>query len=92
MRIGDPIEHPSEVDGFVTARFGMHVGRFGRTRFYRNEHGPWPLQTATVTALDDELVASAGLPGVTDRPPESVLFASGVSTRFSLGVPVDREA
>jgi uncharacterized protein YqjF (DUF2071 family) len=67
---------------FLTARWGMFTARGGRTRFLPNEHGPWPLQSAELLSLDDDLVAAAGLPGVTNRPPDSVLFSAGVTTRF----------
>lgn len=67
---------------FLTARWGMFTTRGGRTRFLPNEHEPWPVHTAELFGLDDELVAAAGLPGVTDRAPDSVLFSPGVTTRF----------
>jgi uncharacterized protein YqjF (DUF2071 family) len=73
---------------FLTSRWGMHVrrpGRFaGRTRYWSNAHESWPLQRAELVELDDELVAWAGLPGVTDRAPDSLLYSRGVSTRFAL--------
>jgi uncharacterized protein YqjF (DUF2071 family) len=73
---------------FLTARWALFQSRFGRTRYLRNEHEPWPLQAARLVSLGDELVAAAGLPGVADRPPDSVLFSQGVTTRFA--VPRDR--
>ena len=72
---------------FLTARWGMHTRILGRTRFVPNEHEAWPLQQATLEVLDDELVAAAGIPGVASRPPDSVLYAAGVSARFGLPVP-----
>jgi uncharacterized protein YqjF (DUF2071 family) len=70
---------------FLTARWGMFTARRGRTRFLPNEHDPWPIHAAELLELDDELVAAAGLPGVTDRSPDSVLFSPGVTTRFGRG-------
>jgi uncharacterized protein YqjF (DUF2071 family) len=67
---------------FLTARWGMFTARGGRTRFLPNEHEAWPVHAAELLSLDDELVAAAGLPGVTDRAPDSVLFSPGVTTRF----------
>lgn len=84
-RPGERIEADPLAD-FLTARWGMFTVHRGRTRFLPNEHEPWPLHTAELVELDDELVAAAGLPGVTDRPPDSVLFSPGVQTRF--GGPV----
>jgi uncharacterized protein YqjF (DUF2071 family) len=71
---------------FLTARWGMFTERGGRTRFLPNEHEPWPVHSAELLSLDDELVAAAGLPGVTGRPPDSVLFSPGVETRFGWSV------
>ena len=73
---------------FLTARWAMHVGRFGRTRlartqYWRNEHEPWPLFRAELLDLRDELLADAGFPLLADRAPDSVLYSPGVSTRFS---------
>lgn len=69
---------------FLTARWGMHTVLRGRTRFVPNEHEPWPLRRASVVSLDDELVAAGGLPGVTDRAPDSVLYSPGVHARFAM--------
>ncbi len=77
---GDPLAT------FLTARWGMHVGRRHGVDYWRNEHEPWRLFHAEVESLDDELVASSGLPGVATRPPDSVLFSPGVQTRFALPV------
>ncbi len=70
---------------FLTARWGLFQGRFGRTQWLPNEHEPWVLHPARVTSLHDELMAAAGLPGVVDGPPDSVLFSPGVDARFGRG-------
>jgi uncharacterized protein YqjF (DUF2071 family) len=80
-RPGEPVVADPLAD-FLTARWGMFTARGGRTRFLPNEHEPWPMHAAELLSLDDELVAAAGLPGVTDRAPDSVLFSPGVTTRF----------
>ena len=67
---------------FLTARWGLFTAHLGRTWFLPNEHDPWPLRRARVLALDDQLVAAAGLPGLTRRAPDSALFSAGVRTRF----------
>jgi uncharacterized protein YqjF (DUF2071 family) len=84
--LGSVVEGDALAD-FLTARWGMHTSILGRTRFVPNEHEPWPLQRAELVSLDDDLVAAAGLPGIATRPPDSVLFSRGVSTRFGLPVP-----
>ncbi|GAA2754370.1 YqjF family protein [Amnibacterium kyonggiense] len=79
---------PGRVEGdaladFLTARWAMHVGRPWGTRYWRNEHEAWPLHRGELMDLDDELLASAGFPGLADRSPDSVLVSPGVTTRFS---------
>jgi uncharacterized protein YqjF (DUF2071 family) len=71
---------------FLTARWAMHVRRFGRTTYWRNEHEPWPLFRAELLDLRDELLADAGFPDLAVRAPDSVLYSPGVSTRFSAPV------
>ena len=78
---GDPVAD------FLTARWGLHTRAFGRTLFVPNRHEPWPLQDATLLHLDDRLVDVCAVPGVTARPPDSVLFSRGVRTVF--GLPYD---
>lgn len=70
------------VSVFLTARFGMHH-RFGRRPLWvPNTHRPWPLRHARLLHCRDGLVAAAGLAGVTERPPDSVLWSPGVRTQF----------
>src|SRR4051812_1085518 len=74
----------TEVDDFVSARWGLHVRWWGRTSYIPNRHEAWPVHDAQVLALDDGLVASVGLPGLTSRPPDHVAFSPGVRTEFGL--------
>ncbi|MBG6108039.1 YqjF family protein [Frigoribacterium sp. CG_9.8] len=73
---------------FLTARWRLFVGRGGKTAVQANQHGAWPLVTAELLELDDELLAAAGLPGIADRAPDSVLFSPGVLTQFSGAQPL----
>jgi uncharacterized protein YqjF (DUF2071 family) len=84
VRVGDPIASPSTVDEFVTARFGLHTRWMGRTLWIPNHHEPWPLRRAELVHLDDDLVAAAGLPGLVDRMPDSVLHSRGIRTTFGM--------
>jgi uncharacterized protein YqjF (DUF2071 family) len=77
---------PDPLADFLTARWGMFTARGGRTRFHPNVHEPWPVHAAELLEFDDELVAAAGLPGVTDRAPDSMLFSPGVETWFGRAV------
>src|SRR6185369_4436082 len=80
-RIGAAVE-TTPLGDFLTARWGMFTRRGGRTLFVPNEHPPWELRSAELLALDDELLAAAGLPGLAANPPDSVLYSPGVTTRF----------
>jgi uncharacterized protein YqjF (DUF2071 family) len=85
VRVGAPITAPGDLDRFLTARWGLHLLQRGHTTYWPNEHREWPLHTAELLALDDELVAAAGLPQIT-CPPVSVLYSPGVRARF--GAPM----
>ena len=85
-RIGAPIADPSPLEHFLTARWGLHVRAYGRTRYLPNEHPAWPLYHADLLHLADTLVASAGLAGLAATAPVSVLYSPGVPVRF--GTPI----
>lgn len=89
--VGAAIAEPSALAVFLTSRFGLHTSVLRRTVYVPNSHRPWPLYEARVTGLTDSLVAAAGLPGIADQPPESVLFSPGVRTVFGLPYRADRE-
>ncbi|CAN5469099.1 DUF2071 domain-containing protein [soil metagenome] len=73
---------------FLTARWRLFVGRGGKTAVQANRHGAWPLFEAELLELDDGLLAAAGLFGLADRRPDSVLFSPGVLTQFSGAQPL----
>ncbi|WIE72305.1 DUF2071 domain-containing protein [Curtobacterium sp. MCJR17_020] len=86
VRVGEVLDEPGPLETFLTARWGMHVHRAGRTRFWPDEHDAWPLHRASVVSLRDDLVGAAGLPfGLTELEPDSVLYSAGVTTRFGRG-------
>jgi uncharacterized protein YqjF (DUF2071 family) len=97
VRIGAPVADPSELERFVTARWGLHLsGRSAPSRgprpataYWPNEHPEWPLHRAELLDLDDGLVAAAGLPAPTTAP-SSVLWSPGVAVRFGPKRPVAR--
>jgi len=76
------------LDDFLTARWGLHSRLLGRTLWIPNTHERWPLHSAEVLHVDDALVAAAGLPGLADRPPDSVLWSPGVHAAFGLPTSV----
>lgn len=81
VRVGPPIDEPSPVEHFVTARWGLHTRAWNRTLHLPNQHPRWPLHRADLLSLDDALVAAAGLPAPAG-PPDSVLYSPGVPVTF----------
>ncbi len=77
----------TELDDFLSARWGLHQRWWGRTLHVPNHHEAWPVHDAEVLALDDGLMASVGLPDLARRPPDHVGFSPGVFTEF--GFPGD---
>jgi uncharacterized protein YqjF (DUF2071 family) len=84
VRVGTPIVTADPLADFLTARWALFTRRLGRTVRLPNAHASWPLHRAEALVVQDELLAAAGLPGVADRPPDSVLYSPGVRTRFGL--------
>jgi uncharacterized protein YqjF (DUF2071 family) len=81
IRVGEPLVTPTELDIWLTARWGLHHRAAGRTFWTPNEHGTWPLRGAELLEISDELVDAAGI-SVTGPPPVPVRFSSGVHTVF----------
>jgi len=86
VRVGEPVPD-GPLERFLTARWGLHVARFGRTWYLPTTHRPWPLRGAELLELDDGLLAAAGLGDLAARPPDHVAFSDGVAAAF--GLPVD---
>jgi uncharacterized protein YqjF (DUF2071 family) len=86
VRVGEP-RASTPLDDFVSARWGLHVRRWGRTLYIPNQHEPWPLHDAEVLELDDGLLGSVGLADLRGRQPDQVAFSPGVHTEF--GFPGD---
>ncbi|MEO3759186.1 DUF2071 domain-containing protein [Mycobacterium sp. B14F4] len=77
-----PLEH------YMTARWGAHVVRGGRTWYMPNEHPACVLRRAELVSLvESGLFASVGLGDLGARPPDHVAFSSGVTARFGRPVP-----
>jgi hypothetical protein len=81
VRIGERVEQPSELEDFVTARWGLHNDWLGRRLYLPNAHPRWPLFRAELLELDQDLISAAGLPDPAE-PPVSVLYSPGVPVRF----------
>lgn len=89
VRVGE-VREPTPLDDFLTARWGAHVARRRGTTYVPNSHQPWTLCDAEVLELDDGLLASVGLAGIADRPPDHVAFSDGVHAEFGRPVRVGR--
>lgn len=81
VRRGEQLAEPTELEHFLTARWGMHSAFFGRAMYLPNTHPRWPLYRAELLECDEGLVAAAGLPAPTGEP-VSVLYSPGVPVRF----------
>jgi uncharacterized protein YqjF (DUF2071 family) len=76
-----PLEH------YLTARWGVHIVRMGRTWYLPNAHPVWSLRRAELIKFsEDGLFASVGLGELGTRPPDHVTFSDGVTARFGLPV------
>jgi uncharacterized protein YqjF (DUF2071 family) len=89
VRAGGPAPD-GPLERFLTARWGLHTAWLGRTWYIPNEHPPWPLRTAELLALDDGLMAAAGLGDLARRQPDHVAFSDGVPVEFGLPAPAVR--
>ena len=76
---GEPVE-PTPLETWLTARWGAHTRKAGRTWWVPNEHEPWPLRSATIFELTDELLAASGVQPAGERL--RALYSPGVHTRF----------
>ena len=84
VRIGERLARPSDLEQFLTARWGLHTAWYGgRLRYLPNQHPPWPLHRATLLRLEESLIGAAGLPPPAGGP-VSVLFSPGVPVRMGL--------
>jgi uncharacterized protein YqjF (DUF2071 family) len=86
IRVGDPVE-AGPLEHFLTARWGLHLAGGPGTYYWPNSHQRWPLHSATVERLDDELLVAAGLADLSARAPDSVLFSPGVHSVFGPRLP-----
>ncbi|MFE2944098.1 YqjF family protein [Streptomyces sp. NPDC059255] len=85
VRTGAPVEEPTALEHFLTARWALHTSLGGRSLYLPNTHPRWPLRRAELIECTENLVAAAGLPAPAGDP-VSVLASPGVPVRF--GRPV----
>jgi uncharacterized protein YqjF (DUF2071 family) len=88
--VGGPLA-PGPLEHFLTARWGLHVRRFGRTWYLPNEHPAWTLRAAEmVSFVDDGHFEAVGLGRLGARRPDHVAFSSGVPAWFGLPIPATK--
>jgi uncharacterized protein len=78
VEIGEAIR-PAELDKFLTARFRLYTMRFGRLGFAQIEHEPWPLRTARLVQLTQNVVEASGLPQPSGEP--MLLYSPAIRVR-----------
>lgn len=83
--IGEVVD-PTPLEVWLTARWGAHTRKAGRTWWVPNEHETWPLHAARIIELDDELRDASGVRPVGERL--RALYSPGVRTRFGRPCPV----
>jgi uncharacterized protein YqjF (DUF2071 family) len=81
---------PSDLEHFVSARWGLHLAWHGRTLYLPNEHPTWPLHRAELVDLSGDVIAATGLQAPTG-PPISVLYSPGVQVKFGPPLNVARD-
>ncbi len=77
--VGAVVE-PTPLEVWLTARWGAHTRKAGRTWWVPNEHDPWPLRAADVVEFGDDLVDAAGVRRRGERL--RALYSAAMRTRF----------
>ena len=83
--VGEVVE-PTSVEVWLTARWGAHTRKAGRTWWVPNEHVPFPFRAAEVLELTDDLVAAAGVTPTGERL--RALYSPGVRASFGRPSPL----
>ncbi|SPM26772.1 YqjF family protein [Mycobacterium terramassiliense] len=89
VAVGEVVD-PTPLEVWLTARWGAHTRKAGRTWWVPNEHDPWPMRAAEVVELSDELLGASGV-----RPAGArlrALFSEGVRARFGRPRPLEGSA
>lgn len=79
VNVGDVVE-PTPLEVWLTARWGAHTRKSGRTWWVPNEHETWPMHCAEIVELDDDLLDASGVVPAGERL--RALFSPGVRARF----------
>jgi uncharacterized protein YqjF (DUF2071 family) len=79
LRVGEVVE-PTPLELWLTARWGAHTCKAGRTWWVPVAHKPWLLRAAQIVELDDDLLDASEVRLAGERL--RALFSPGVRTRF----------
>jgi uncharacterized protein YqjF (DUF2071 family) len=79
ISVGDVVQ-PTPLEVWLTARWGAHTRKAGRTWWVPNEHEPWPLRAAEILEFDGDLLVGSAVTPAGDRL--RALFSPGVRARF----------
>lgn len=79
ITVGETVE-PTPLEIWLSARWGAHTRKAGRTWWVPISHEPWKLHAAKVHELNDDLLQANGMRPAGDRM--RALFSPGVRTRF----------
>lgn len=91
VRIGERIERPDDLSIFLSARWGLYSrALFGGLMYAPVDHEPWPLHTASLESIDQNVVQASGLAAPHGEP--HVMFSPGVSVRIGLPRRVAKRA
>jgi len=68
--VGNPIpqSQPGSLEFFLTERYCLYSTHRGKVYRARIHHSPWPLQNATLTSLNSNMIECLGLPTPHDDP------------------------
>jgi uncharacterized protein YqjF (DUF2071 family) len=83
VRPGDPLES-SDLDTWLTGRWRAYTTHLGQLLAFPVEHEPWPLRSARLDTLEENLSDHAGLPELGE--PSLVHYSDGVR-RVRLAFP-----
>jgi len=67
------------LERFLTARFRLYTKIAGRLAFAQVEHEPWPLESASIEHLEQDVIQNSSLPAPAEDP--LVHFSPGVYVR-----------
>lgn len=81
VSVGDPIERPTQLEHFLSARWGLYTMLGKRLAFAEVEHDPWPLHRASLAFVADDFLGAAGYP--ITAAPSHVMYSPGVAVRIA---------